>query len=171
MGDEPRGRGWRRNLPALIAFALALTAFAAVGQTPSADKLPRFASLRSDKVNLRVGPGENYPIAWVFKRRDMPVEILEQFQNWRQVQDFQGDKGWVLDRMLTSKRAVIVAGSVRGLHRLPNAAAPLVARAKPGVIGKLVELQGPWCRIEAGGYLGWVRRDEVWGVLPDETLQ
>jgi SH3-like domain-containing protein len=133
--------------------------------------LPRFASLRSDEVNLRVGPGEDYPIEWVFKRKDMPVEIIEQFQNWRRVQDWQGDKGWVLDRMLTPKRAVIVQGSVRELHRLPDAASPLIARAQPGVIGKLMELQGPWCRIEAAGSRGWVHRDEVWGILPDETLQ
>jgi SH3-like domain-containing protein len=171
MRDEPQGRSLRPHLVVLIASVLALAAFAADGQTPPAEKLPRFASLRSDDVNLRVGPGENYPIEWVFKRKDMPVEILEAFQNWRRVQDWQGDKGWVLDRMLTSKRGVIVAGSVRGLHRLPDAASPLIARAKPGVIGKLVELRGPWCRIEAGGYRGWVRRDEVWGVFPDETLQ
>ena len=171
MGDELQYRVSRPHRLALIASMLLLIAFAADGQTPPADKLPRFASLRSDEVNLRVGPGENYPIEWVFKRKDMPVEIIEQFQNWRRVQDWEGDKGWVMDRMLTSKRAVLVEGSVRGLHRLPDAASALIARAEPGVIGKLVELQGPWCRIEAAGYRGWVRRDEVWGVFADETLQ
>ena len=170
MVGEPKKRVWRINLQALIIAWLAVVPFAAQGQAPGADKLPRFASLRSDEVNLRVGPGENYPIAWVFKRKDMPVEILEQFQNWRRVADWQGDKGWILDRMVTAKRSVIVDGAVRELHRQPDAASPAIARAEPGVIAKLLELQGPWCRIEAGGYKGWVRRTEVWGVLAEETL-
>ena len=156
---------------AVLAALLALVPLAAGGQTPAPEKVPRFASLRSDEVNLRVGPGENYPIAWVFKRKDMPVEIVEEFQNWRRVEDWQGDKGWVVDRMVTGKREVIVAGAVRALYRQPDPGAPIVARAEPGVIARLLEFQGPWCHIEAGGYKGWVQRREVWGVFPDETLQ
>ena len=156
---------------ALLVALLAVMPLTAGGQTPPADKLPRFASLRSDEVNLRVGPGENYPIEWVFKRKDMPVEVVEQFQNWRRVEDWQGDKGWVLDRMITGKRDVIVDKAVRVLHRQPDLASPIVARVEPGVIARLIELQGPWCHIEAGGFKGWVQRAEVWGVYPDEALQ
>jgi SH3-like domain-containing protein len=165
-----RGRIPRRNILLLVA-CLASVSFAAAAQTPPVEKLPRFASLRSDDVNLRVGPGENYPIEWVLKRKEMPVQVLEEFQNWRRVQDWQGDKGWVLDRMITGKRAVIVDGNVRVLYRQPDPASPPVARAEPGVIARLIDLQGTWCRVDAGGYRGWVRRSEVWGVLPDETLQ
>src|SRR5271169_7091754 len=163
---------WRiRLLPALVAAALAALPLAAAGQTAAGDKLPRFASLRSDEVNLRVGPGENYPIEWVYKRKDMPVEIIEEFQNWRKIQDWQGANGWVLDRMVAGKRAVIVAGTTRLLYRRPDPASPVVARAEPGVIARLIEVQGPWCHIEAGGFKGWVQRGEVWGILPDETVQ
>jgi SH3-like domain-containing protein len=165
-----RGRIPGRNILLLVA-CLASVSFAAAAQTPPVEKLPRFASLRSDDVNLRVGPGENYPIEWVLKRKEMPVQVLEEFQNWRRVQDWQGDKGWVLDRMITGKRAVIVDGNVRVLYRQPDPASPPVARAEPGVIARLIDLQGTWCRVDAGGYRGWVRRSEVWGVLPDETLQ
>jgi SH3-like domain-containing protein len=160
-----------RLLPAVAAAVLAAVALAARAQTAPGDKLPLFASLRSDEVNLRVGPGENYPIEWVYKRRDMPVEILEKFQNWRRIQDWQGTKGWVLDRMVTSKREVIVDGAVRPLYRRPDPASQIVARAEPGVIARLIECQGPWCRIEAGDYSGWVQRSEVWGVFSDETVQ
>jgi len=162
-------RAWL--FPAVTAAVLAVLPLAPKAQTTTADKLPRFASLRSDDVNLRVGPGENYPIEWVYKRKDMPVEIIEQFQNWRKIQDWQGANGWVLDRMITGKRAVIVAGATRPLYRRPDPASQIAARAEPGVIARLVECQGPWCRIETGGYSGWVQRSEVWGVLPDETLQ
>jgi SH3-like domain-containing protein len=171
MSGGSRDQVLRLHLAALLAALLAVMPLTAGGQTAPADKLPRFASLRADEVNLRVGPGENYPIEWVFKRKDMPVEILEQFQNWRRVEDWQGDKGWVLDRMIAGKRDVIVAGAVRVLHRLPAPASPIIARVEPGVIARLIELQGPWCRIDAGGFKGWVQRSEVWGVYPDETLQ
>ena len=164
--DRPRCLRVSAGLAAMLAGALP-----AAAQTLSSDKLPRFASLRSDEVNLRVGPGENYPIEWVLKRKDMPIEIVEQFQNWRQITDWQGDKGWVLDRMITGRRAVIVSGGVRNLHRRPDPGSPIVARAEPGVVARLVDLQGPWCRIEAGGYAGWLPRNEVWGVFADETLQ
>jgi SH3-like domain-containing protein len=165
-----RRRVARRNMLALVA-CLAVIPIAVTAQIPPVEKLPRFASLRSDDVNLRVGPGENYPIEWVLKRKEMPVQVLEQFQNWRRVQDWQGDKGWLLDRMITGKRAVIVDGNVRVLHRQPDPASPAVARAEPGVIARLIDLKGAWCRVDAGGYRGWVLRSEVWGVFPDENLQ
>src|SRR5271165_104416 len=126
MANHPQGHVLRLNLLALLALLWATAANAAAPQTAAPDKLPRFASLRSDDVNLRVGPGENYPIEWVLKRKEMPVQVLEQFQNWRRVQDWQGDKGWVLDRMITGKRAVIVDGNVRVLHRQPDPASPAV---------------------------------------------
>jgi SH3-like domain-containing protein len=163
--------GCARLLPAAVAAVLVALPFAAKAQIAAGDKLPRFASLRSDDINLRVGPGENYPIEWVYKRKDMPVEILEAFQNWRKIQDWQGTKGWVLDRMVTAKRGVIVAGAVRLLYRRPDPASQIIARVEPGVIARLLECQGPWCRINADGYEGWVQRSEVWGVFSDETLQ
>jgi SH3-like domain-containing protein len=163
-----RARLWLAVAAAALLAALPL---AGTAQKTAGDKLPRFASLRSDDVNLRVGPGENYPIEWVYKRRDMPVEIIEEFQNWRKIRDWQGATGWVLDRMVAGKRAVIVADTVRAIYRQPDPGSQIVARAEPGVIARLTEFQGSWCRIEAGGFKGWVQRSEVWGVYPDETLQ
>jgi SH3-like domain-containing protein len=160
----------RTRFLAVAAAALAAMPLALEAQT-AGDQLPRFASLRSAEVNLRVGPGENYPIEWVYQRRGMPVEIIERFQDWRRIEDWQGSKGWVLDRMLIDQRGVIVDGAVRPLYGRPDPASPIVARAEPGVIARLFECRGPWCRIEAGGYSGWVQRSAVWGVLPDETLQ
>jgi SH3-like domain-containing protein len=156
----------------LLAVALVVVAaLPASAQSDPTPKLPRFVSLRSNRVNLRVGPGETYPIEWVLTRKDMPVEIVKEFQNWRLIRGWQDTKGWILDRMVTAKRDVVIDGAVRALHRRPDPASELVARAEPGVVARLTELQGPWCRIEAGGYTGWVLRTEVWGVLPDETLQ
>ena len=101
---------------------------AAAAESEAGQKLPRFVSLRSDQVNLRVGPGENYPIEWVLTRKEMPVEIVKEFENWRMIRDWQGTEGWVHERMLTGKRAVVIKGGIRTLHRQPDPASLAVAR-------------------------------------------
>lgn len=167
-----RARSFAVAAAALLAAAVSSGApLALQAQTAGGDQLPRFVSLRADEVNLRVGPGENYPIEWVYQRKGLPVEIIEGFQNWRRIEDRQGAKGWVLDRMLTDKRSVIVDRAVEPLHDRPDAASPVVARAEPGVVARLLACGGAWCRIEAGGYSGWMQRTEIWGVLPGETVQ
>lgn len=134
-------------------------------------KVPRFVSLHSDKVNLRSGPGRQYPIEWVLTRKDMPVEIIAQFEHWRRVREWDGTVGWVQEHMVNGKRYAIVAqGGIRPLYREPDSAAALVARAEPGVIARLLECKGPWCRVDAGDATGWVKRADLWGVYPAETV-
>ena len=168
----------RRQLARTLTAGFALAAALAVSTPPASggeaegeDKLPRFVSLRSDQVNLRVGPGENYPIEWVLTRKEMPVEIIKEFEHWRKIHDWQGTEGWVHERMVWSKRNVAIKGGIRALHQLPDPASEVVARAEPGVFAHLIECRGAWCRIEAAGISGWVMRSDVWGVYPDEAVQ
>jgi SH3-like domain-containing protein len=132
--------------------------------------VPRFVSLHSEKVNLRTGPGDRYPIEWVLTRKDMPVEVVQQFEHWRRIRDWEGTQGWVHERMLGGKRDVIVKGGIRTLYTRPDPRSGAVARAEPGVVAKLLECQGTWCRVDAGEATGWVQRTDVWGVYPDEML-
>ncbi|MBV8493235.1 MAG: hypothetical protein JO162_07120 [Alphaproteobacteria bacterium] len=156
---------------ALLVFAgCVAAAFAASGESDTNLPVPRFVSLHSDKVNLRAGPGDRYPIEWVLTRKEMPVEITGQLEHWRRIRDWEGTTGWVHERMLTGKRAVIVRGGVRPLLQQPDPAAAVIARAEPGVIGRLVECRGIWCKIETSEATGWMRRSDVWGVYPDETV-
>jgi SH3-like domain-containing protein len=132
--------------------------------------VPRFVTLHADKVNLRTGPGDRYPIEWVLTRKEMPVEITGQLEHWRRIRDWEGAIGWVHERMLSGKRAVVVKGGVRPLFRQPEPDAAVIARAEPGVIGRLVECRSAWCKIETGDVTGWMRRGDVWGVYPEETV-
>ena len=158
-------------MPALLAALVFPASLGAAAESETGPKLPRFASLRSDQVNLRVGPGENYPIEWVLTRKEMPVEIIRTFENWRMIRDWQGTEGWVHERMLTGKRAVVIKGGIRTLHRQPEVASPPVARAEPGVVARLLECRADWCRIDAADHAGWVQRGDLWGVYLDEALQ
>jgi SH3-like domain-containing protein len=133
--------------------------------------VPRFVSLRSDRINLRVGPGRNYPILWVLTRKDMPVEIVRQFGDWRMIEDWQGTRGWVQQRMVTARREIIVTGSVQPLYSSPSTSAALVARAEPGVLAHLLKCKTGWCRVDASGIAGWVEKNEIWGVFPKEIVR
>lgn len=135
--------------------------------------LPRFVSLRASEVNMRTGPGVQYPVEWVYRRQALPVEVIAEYGTWRKVRDWQGTQGWVHQSMLSGRRAVIVTGKVRTLRARKAVNSAPVAKLEPGVIGRLVECprDGAWCRIEADGRQGWLRRVEFWGAYRAEALE
>jgi SH3-like domain-containing protein len=134
-------------------------------------KVPRFVSLHSDKVNLRTGPGQQYPIEWVLTRRDMPVEIVAQFEHWRRIREWDGTIGWVQQHMVDDKRFVVVEkGTDRPLRAQPDPAGAIVTRAEPGAIARLAECRAAWCRIETASVAGWLPRRDLWGVYADEAV-
>lgn len=134
--------------------------------------LPRFASLRADEVNMRAGPGTRYPIEWVYKRRDLPVEIEREFEVWRLVQDPDGTKGWVHQATLTGRRSFIVGAADATLRRSAEDDAAPVAILKPGVIGHIrtCDHATNWCQVQVADYRGWLRRSEFWGTLDGEAV-
>jgi SH3-like domain-containing protein len=134
--------------------------------------LPRWAALRTDDVNMRSGPGTRYPIEWVYKRRDLPVQIEREFEVWRLVKDFEGVKGWVHQATLVGHRSFLVGGNEAILRRRPDDAAEAVARLRPGVVGRLrsCDADSPWCEVQVGDYRGYLRRDAVWGIAPGEAV-
>lgn len=160
----------RSGMAAVFLGLLALAPAASAG-ADEALPIPRFASLKSDEVNLRAGPGEDKPKLWIYQRAGLPVEIIEEFDTWRRIRDYKGVVGWVSAALLSGKRTAIVTDERRTLHAKPDAAAPAVAELDPGVIGKLIECDGAWCRLDVKGYQGWLLRTEFWGVFPDEVVK
>jgi SH3-like domain-containing protein len=158
-----------RRIIAALALALLASSAMAAGKNP--EPVPRFVSLRADVVNLRTGPGDRYPVEWVYHRKGLPVEIIAQYDQWRRIRDWQGTEGWVHQRLVTGTRTVMVKGSQRILHVDADGASPPLAKLDPGVIAQLIECRGPWCRIETQDIKGWLTRDEIWGVYPDETVR
>jgi SH3-like domain-containing protein len=135
-------------------------------------KLPRFASLRSDEVNMRAGPGLRYRIDWVYKRRDLPVEIMREFDVWRWVRDADGIEGWMQQATLMGRRSFIVQKADATLRSEASDTAAAVAILKPGVIGRIrsCEASSEWCNVQTGAYRGYLRREQFWGVLPGEIV-
>ncbi|MCW2244783.1 SH3-like domain-containing protein [Azospirillum fermentarium] len=141
-----------------------------VGPKTSGLPVPRFVTLRSNEVNVRTGPGSRYPIEWVFTRKDMPVEITQEFDTWRRIRDWEGSEGWVHQSMLSGRRGAVITGEVRTLREEPSQASAVVARAKPGVIGALKKCLNGWCQVDIQGYRGWLAQSEFWGAYPNEKV-
>jgi len=170
-------------LPACLALALLGLFAAPVPLTPTAARaaspggetsglpLPRFVSLKSDEVNLRSGPGVRYPIDWIYTRRDLPVEVIAEFDVWRKIRDWQGTEGWVFESMLSGTRYAVITGDTRVLHSERDPKSPAVARLEAGVIAELLECDGQWCRLDSDGFKGWMMRSEFWGVYPNEAVR
>jgi SH3-like domain-containing protein len=171
------GGSWARSLAntlvlgALLHLVVALGGSMATAQTAQATGLPvpRFVSLAADTVNVRFGPGQQYPVHWLFQRRGLPVKIVAEFDVWRRIQDHEGDEGWVHSSLLSGRRTVMVqGGELQPLRRTPSAEARMLARVEPGVIGELFDCQTGFCLVEVDGRRGWLDAGALWGVLEED---
>ena len=136
--------------------------------------LPRFVSLRSDEVNLRTGPGVRYPVDWIYTRREMPVEVIAEFEAWRKIRDWQGTEGWVHQSMLSARRmAVVIGPQQRKLRAEPDEKSPVLAVLDANVMGRLMSCpkDKTYCRVDIENIQGWLRRDEFWGVYSGEYIE
>jgi SH3-like domain-containing protein len=158
-----------------VVSLLLLTAAIPVAAEPEGSglPLPRYVSLRADEVNMRIGPGKQYPIDWVYQRRGLPMEVVAEYYTWRRVRDWRGAEGWIHSSMLSGRRSFIVTGEMRTLMAEPTETSPRVAIVEPGVVGNLLECQKDksWCRVEVEGFNGWLRREDFWGVHESEVVE
>jgi SH3-like domain-containing protein len=157
---------------ALAAVLLSLAPAALAGEA-SGLPLPRFVSLRSDEVNLRAGPGQRYPIDWIYSRKDLPVEVIAEFEAWRKIRDWQGTEGWLHQSMLSGRRMMVVMGGQRTLRASDSESADALALVEPGVLGRLLQCprNRDFCRVEINQIQGWFKRDEIWGVYKGEWIE
>jgi len=159
----------------LLYMTATKTGAADDGQTFSGLQVPRFVSLKTDRVNLRTGPSQNYPIKLVYVRKGLPLEVIAESELWRRVRDMDGDEGWVHGATLDGARYLFVRGDGSGrvvaVRRAPSRDAPIRFLAQPGVIGELDKCQADWCLMAAQGQTGWVHRSLVWGVYAHETIE
>jgi SH3-like domain-containing protein len=145
----------------LLAIALVCLGAPAAAQDR---EVPYWATLRAEEVNMRVGPSEAYPIEWVYRRQGLPVKVVRVMQGWRLVEDPDGERGWIVARLLDPDRGAIVVGDgLAEMRAEPEPSAPVRWRAEPGVVGELGDCDGGWCRLDVGGRTGWVRAERLWG--------
>lgn len=132
--------------------------------------VPRFVTLGSDQVNIRTGPGLRYPVKLILKKEGLPVEIVKEFDVWRQIRDMEGDEGWVHKSLLSGKRSVIIKGHIQTLHKKPEEGSRPIVKLEPGVVAGLDRCDNEWCYLKVASYKGWINREYVWGVYPHEVF-
>lgn len=139
-------------------------------------ELPRFVSLKSDKVNVRKGPSTDQAIVWVFNRAGLPVEVIAESENWRRVRDSEGADGWVLHSLLSGRRTILIAPWSKDQESVPlytskSTNAGAAAALEPGVLGNVFNCDGEWCQISVDDYYGYVEQDKLWGVYKGEEIK
>ena len=182
FGAAPRWRaviGIAAAAAVLAATAARTTAWAA-GDTAigpaSGLPVPRFVSLKPDRVTVRGCPTRDHEIAFVFTRAGLPVEITAESDNWRRIRDWEGSEGWVLHSLLSGRRTALILAPARAvddfvaLHASADGASAVTARLQAGVLAGVKRCSDSWCRISGEGFDGWIEEDRLWGVYPGEKV-
>ncbi len=153
--------------------ALAVIAALALASPAAAQEkaVPYWASISSGKAMVRKGPGRNYPGIWLYQRRDLPVRVLKVYDNWRLIEDPNGDKGWMLVSLMSSTRTFMVkAGVPRAIREKPANASRTAFLAEAGVVGRIEKCEERWCRVTIGKKRGWMARDDLYGTDTNEQI-
>jgi SH3-like domain-containing protein len=164
---------------ALLILAVAGSTVHAAGELATGSRsglpVPRFVSLKPDRVNVRGGPTRDHEVTWVYTRAGLPVEITAESENWRRIRDWEGAEGWVYHSMLSGRRTALVKAKEKDalvpLYAKPDAGADVVANLQSGVLGSVKYCTGKWCRIVGAGFDGFVAQERLWGVYPNEKLE
>jgi SH3-like domain-containing protein len=161
---------------AVCALALILSsAHAGSDATTGGLPVPRFVSLKVDRVNVRAGPDKDHDVTFIYTRVGWPVEITAEFENWRRIRDSDGSEGWVYHSLLSGKRTAAVQlkskTDLAALHAKPDAQSAVTAQLQSGVLGAIKHCTGTWCRFAGDGFDGWIEQDRLWGVYPNEKIE
>lgn len=152
-----------------LVFITAFTAFfVLIEHSFAARKISEvdyFVSLRSNNTNVRSGPGQNYPIKFSFKLRGLPLRVIREYDNWNEVEDYEGQAGWISKALLTKKRTLMIrtSKSFVNMHSKNNEKSRIIFRLENKVLGKYLKCLEKWCGIEVNGKKGWVAKASLFG--------
>ncbi len=137
--------------------------------------LPRFVSLKRDKVNVRKGPNESFDIAWTYNLKNLPIEIIAEYDNWRKIRDHLGSVGWVFHSLLSGTRYGMINPWEKGgfftIHSSKSDSAKIVAKLESGVLVRIKTCDGNWCQLNVETRQGYIKQDLLWGIYPGDEFK
>jgi len=164
-----------------IVFCAALSVFlagSAFAQSLAEMSLPRFASFRFGMINARSGPGKRYPIDWVYKQKNAPVEVIQAYEYrkemWYKIRDWDNSESWVLHAKLSKKRTAKVMGEAENnVYAKGSYDAKIIAKAEKGAVADIVKCprSNEFCLLKFKSQEGWMPRKDLFGVYPDEVIK
>ncbi len=154
---------WSLMLKPLVRLAVVALLAAAPLSAQERD-VPYWASIRAETINMRAGPGRDFPIEWVYRRVGLPVKVVRVHEGWRLVRDPDGAEGWMTASLLSIDRGAMVTGQdLVEMRQTPDGGARVKWKLEPGVVGRLGDCEAGWCEVDVGGRAGYVRQDRLWG--------
>jgi len=169
------GRARASLLLLAFLFVAPVGALGQAGGAASGLPVPRYVSLKADKVNVRGGPSRDHDVAWVFTRAGIPVEITAESENWRRIRDAEGAEGWVFHSLLSGRRTVLISPTAKAaafsLYERPGEDTRVLAKLEPRVLGTVRTCDKKWCRIFGEGFDGFIQQHLLWGVYPNEVIE
>ncbi len=156
----------RAAIVAAMGLAFAMPAAAQEAKTPY------WASIASGKAMTRSGPGRTYPGLWLYQRRDLPVRVLKVYDNWRLIEDPDGERGWMLVSLMSGARTFMIKpGEPRAMHEKPTGDSRIAFRLEAGVVGRIERCKDGWCRVSIGKKRGWVAQENLYGTVINEQVE
>ncbi|MDA0357942.1 MAG: SH3 domain-containing protein [Proteobacteria bacterium] len=132
--------------------------------------VPRYVTLKFDEANLRAGPGREYPVLWQYRQAGLPLMVDAEFGIWRKVVDHDGTAGWMHGSVLSLRRMALVQTNMAKIYADPDEASDVIALAERLALMELQSCPKAWCRVASDDVRGWIKRQVVWGVLENESL-
>jgi len=131
--------------------------------------LPRFMSLKVNEANVRTGPGTSFPIEWIFIKRNIPVEVVDAFDNWYKIRDEEGRSGWVHRSLISTRRYFVVIKDNSNLYKSPKNNLAIL-KLEIGVRGRIKSCRSRWCEVKVGQFQGWILKENIWGIYLYENF-
>ena len=122
-----------------------------------------FLSLKNNEVNVRVGPSKKYPIKFTYKKKYLPLEILDKSETWRKTKDFEKNSGWIHISQLSKKKSAINTKNNSILYKKSTIYSKPIAKLEIGRLVLIKKCKDKWCKITSGNYSGWIFQSSLWG--------
>jgi SH3-like domain-containing protein len=150
----------------LIIFIMSITVTCANNKKPS---IPRFVSLKVSEANIRTGPGTKFPIKWIFVKKNLPLEILDHYENWYNIRDEEQKQGWIHLSLVKSSRFFVTIKEQVALYKNPkhNYISHLL---EGGSRGSINSCRNKWCEVKIDNIQGWIKKPDMWGVYQHEEF-
>ena len=128
-----------------------------------ANESVNFLSLKNNEVYVRVGPSKEYPIKFIYKKKYLPLEVLDKSETWRKIKDFENNSGWIHISQLSKKKSAININNNSLLYKKPTIFSKPIAKLEIGRLVLIKKCKEEWCKITSGGFSGWIFKDSLWG--------
>ena len=126
---------------------------------------PKYASLKKDRVYLRWNASFEAPIKFIYQKKNLPILIIDKFDNWRKISDFENNSGWIHISQLSKKKSAINIKDNVILYKKSTIFSKPIAKLETGRLMLVKKCKKKWCKIISGDYQGWILKSALWGKI------